>query len=99
MLVLVWGIGFEMATDVRIPYFFSRMAAIIGIVISDRYSSSPVTNTTCGGRAWAAMSPAPLAANRPATTTTPVSASACATLTPDSCFLMFLIAGTPARAD
>jgi hypothetical protein len=28
------------------PYRVSRIDAIIGIVISDRYSSSPVTKTT-----------------------------------------------------
>ena len=32
----------------RRPCCFSRIAAIIGIVISERYSSSPVTKTTCG---------------------------------------------------
>jgi hypothetical protein len=47
MLSLICGRGTARATDVRKPCF-SSSAAIIGIVISDRYSSSPVTKTTCG---------------------------------------------------
>ena len=54
MWSLVCGVGRAYATDVRRPCRFSRIAAIIGIVISDRYSSSPVTKTTCGPRAVAA---------------------------------------------
>ena len=50
MLSLVCGLGCAYAIDVLKPCVFSRIAAIIGIVISDRYSSSPVTNTMCGAR-------------------------------------------------
>ncbi len=55
MLSLVCGLGRAYAIDVLKPCDFSRIAAIIGIVISDRYSSSPVTNTMCGARGVACV--------------------------------------------